>query len=149
MRKYLLKFRYFLYKRKFKNIGDRVMFWGRGIIVRGKRVSIGNHSTLNNYVILNSENEDINLGNNVTLSDFTYITTMGLDPEKFFENKKIHTEKSVKIGNNVWIGARSIILQGVTISDNVIVAAGSVVTKDVPSNVVVAGIPAKVIKAVN
>lgn len=53
----------------------------------------------------------------------------------------------IKIGDHVWIGMRSIILKGVTIGDNVVIAAGSVVTKDVPSNTLVAGIPAKVIKS--
>ena len=53
----------------------------------------------------------------------------------------------IKIGNNVFIGMRSIILPGVTIGDNVIVGAGSIVTKDIPSNSVVAGVPARVIKS--
>lgn len=54
--------------------------------------------------------------------------------------------RKVKIGNKVWIGARSIILKGVTIGDGSIVAAGSIVTRDVPSKVIVAGSPAKVIR---
>lgn len=52
----------------------------------------------------------------------------------------------VKIGNNVWIGGKAIICPGVTIGDNVVVAAGAVVVKDVPSNVVVGGNPAKIIR---
>jgi len=52
----------------------------------------------------------------------------------------------IKIGNHVWIGMRSMILKGVTIGDNSIIAAGSVVTKDVPNNCLVAGNPAKIIK---
>ena len=54
----------------------------------------------------------------------------------------------VKIGNNVWIGAHATILAGVTIGDNAVVAAGAVVTKDVPVNVVVGGVPAKIIKTI-
>lgn len=54
----------------------------------------------------------------------------------------------VNIGDNVWIGGRSIINPGVTIGDNVVVASGSVVTKDVPSNVLVGGNPAKIIKSI-
>ena len=52
----------------------------------------------------------------------------------------------VHIGNTVWIGGNCTILPGVTIGDNAVVAAGSVVTKDVPANAVVAGNPARVIK---
>ena len=53
---------------------------------------------------------------------------------------------NTKIGNRCFIGVRSIILPGVTIGDEVIVGAGSVVTKDIPSNCIVAGNPAKIIK---
>lgn len=55
-------------------------------------------------------------------------------------------EKDIKIGNDVWIGANSVIVSGVNINDGAIVAAGAVVTKDVPQNAIVAGVPAKVIK---
>lgn len=55
-------------------------------------------------------------------------------------------EADTKIGSNCFIGTRSIILPGITIGDEVIVAAGSVVTKDVPNNCIVAGNPAKIIR---
>lgn len=55
----------------------------------------------------------------------------------------------VKIGDNVWIGGKAIICPGVTIGDNVTIGAGAVVVKDVPSNVVVAGNPAKIIRDMN
>lgn len=51
-------------------------------------------------------------------------------------------------GKNVWVGSNSTILQGVTIGDNAVVGAGAVVTKDVPANVVVGGVPAKIIKKI-
>lgn len=53
------------------------------------------------------------------------------------------------IGDNVWIGGSAVILPGVKIGDNSVVAGGAVVTKDVPSNVVVGGNPAKIIKEIN
>lgn len=61
-------------------------------------------------------------------------------PEGFQENKPI------TIGNNVWIGTRVIIMDGVTIGDNSIIASGAIVTKDVPPYSIVGGVPAKVIK---
>lgn len=50
------------------------------------------------------------------------------------------------LGRNVWVGAHATILPGVTIGDNSVVAAGAVVTKDVPANCVAAGVPASVVK---
>lgn len=62
------------------------------------------------------------------------------------ENGIHEKEKEVIIGNHVWIGTRAIIMKGVHIGDGAIVAAGAVVTKDVPANSIVAGVPARVIK---
>lgn len=56
--------------------------------------------------------------------------------------------KPVNIGNDVWIGGHSTICPGVTIGSGVVVAAGSVVTKNIPDNVVVGGVPAKIIKKI-
>jgi maltose O-acetyltransferase len=60
----------------------------------------------------------------------------------------IETAKPVILGYNVWIGGAAVILPGVTIGDNAVIGAGSVVTKDVPANVVVAGNPAKAIRQI-
>ena len=56
--------------------------------------------------------------------------------------------KPIHIGKKVWLGANVTVLQGVTIGENAIVAAGAVVTKDVPANAIVGGVPAKVIKMI-
>lgn len=56
--------------------------------------------------------------------------------------------KPIKVGTNAWIGANATILPGVTIGENAVVAAGAIVTKDVPASTVVAGVPAKVIKKI-
>ena len=57
--------------------------------------------------------------------------------------------KPVLIKKNAWIGAKATILPGVTVGENAVVAAGAVVTKDVPANTVVAGMPAKIIKKID
>lgn len=87
--------------------------------------------------------EKIEIGENVAISHD--VTIMDSDAhEGLWEGYE--KTKPIKIGNHVWIGTRVTILKGVTIGDNAIIAAGSVVTKDVPNNTIVAGVPAKVIK---
>ena len=67
---------------------------------------------------------------------------------KFEDFKYLDAEKriSIVIGNDVWIGARATILEGVTIGDGAVVAAGAIVTKDVPPYAIVAGVPAKILR---
>lgn len=80
------------------------------------------------------------LGMNVTIASLNH----GLD----LETRNTTYPSPVIIGDNVWIGSNATILPGVTIGNNSIVAAGAVVTKDVPENTVVAGVPAKVMKQI-
>lgn len=74
-------------------------------------------------------------------SGFTYV-----DHSEFEEFRFADEKYSVVIGNDVWIGKRAMILEGVTIGDGAIVAAGAVVVKDVPPYAIVGGVPAQVIK---
>ena len=78
---------------------------------------------------------------------YSYIDSAG-NFDKNIEYTFTNYQKPVKIGDRCWIGANSIILPGVTNGNNVIVGAGSVVTKDIPSNVVVVGSPAKIIREI-
>lgn len=75
-----------------------------------------------------------------------YTATHPLNPIERNSGKEY--AKPITIGNNVWIGGSAVINPGVTIGDNAVIASGSVVTKDVPDNVVVGGNPAKVIKQI-
>jgi acetyltransferase-like isoleucine patch superfamily enzyme len=81
------------------------------------------------------------IGMNVTIATLNH----GLS----IETRNITYSSPVIIGKNVWIGSNATILPGVTIGENSVVAAGAVVTKDVPKNTVVAGVPAKVVKEIN
>ena len=75
-----------------------------------------------------------------------YTATHPLDAAE--RTSGVEFAKPVKIGDNVWIGGRSVINPGVTIGNNVVVASGSVVVKDIPDNVLVGGCPAKIIKKI-
>jgi acetyltransferase-like isoleucine patch superfamily enzyme len=80
------------------------------------------------------------IGMNVTIATLNH----GLS----LETRNITYPSPVRIGENVWIGSNATILPGITVGDNSVIAAGAVVTKDVPKNSVVAGVPAKVIKEI-
>lgn len=86
---------------------------------------------------------NIEIGDNVAISHD--VTIMDSDAHEGLWNGYVKT-LPVKIGNHVWIGTRATILKGVNIGDNSIIAAGSVVTKDVPSNCLAAGVPAKIVR---
>lgn len=87
--------------------------------------------------------KEINIGDNVFISEG--VTIRDSDGHEILDG--IHRKtKPINIGNNVWIGLNTTVLKGVTIGDGAIIAAGSVVTKDVPPGTLVGGVPAKVIK---
>ncbi|HTB80539.1 MAG TPA: DapH/DapD/GlmU-related protein [Opitutaceae bacterium] len=67
-------------------------------------------------------------------------------PETRRRSPGFERDADVSIGENVWVGARSIILKGVTIGDNAVIGAGSLVTRSVPPNTLAVGNPARVVK---
>lgn len=112
----------------------------------GKNLKIGKNVFINiDCVFLDLGG--ITIEDNVLIAPKVSLLTEGhpLDPE----NRLGLVAKPIHIKKNAWIGAGSTILQGVTIGENAVVAAGSVVSKNVPDNTVVGGIPAKIIKAID
>lgn len=88
----------------------------------------------------------IEIGNKVTITSGVVLLTHDGSTWLFNDNKgRRFLYKKIIIGNNVFIGTNSILMPGVLVEDNVIIAAGSVVTKSVPSGVIIAGNPAKII----
>lgn len=88
----------------------------------------------------------VRIGDNCMLGPGVHIYTATHPIDATLRTRGIEYGIPVSIGNNVWIGGRAIINPGVTLGDNVVVASGSVVVKDVPANCVVAGNPARIIK---
>lgn len=90
----------------------------------------------------------VTFGDDVMLAPGVLISTAThpLDPIK--RQKGIETARPIAIGNNVWIGMGAKILEGITIGDNAVIAAGAVVNKNVQANTVVAGVPARVIRVI-
>jgi len=112
-------------------------------------INYGKHTKIGKNVFINFNCTFLDLGG-ITIEDDVLI---GPNVSILSEGHPVSPEsrhslvpKSIHIKKNVWIGAGATILQGVTIGENAIVAAGAVVSKDVPDNVIVGGIPAKFIK---
>lgn len=131
-------------------IGNVVSIWSnisktRLSAHRGGILEIGNNNFLNGIFI--SASEKIVIGNNCKFGPLTMI----MDSD--FHDIKDHTKDGAKSGivieDDVWIGARVTILKGVKVGRGAVVAVGSVVTKDVPENAIVAGVPAKVVRIID
>lgn len=132
-----------------KSVGNNFICDQNVIIFNGQNVEIGENVVLNWGVLIQScEGAKILIGNNVTISYDVKILTGNLTYDSI-KSEYIHSHRnsSVSVGNNVWIGSNSIILPGVQIADNIVIAAGSLVNKSLTeSNHLYAGIPAKKIK---
>ena len=136
------------------------VYAGCSFAVKGRgRCTIGDYTLLNGAMIMCEEK--ITIGNycliswNVGIADSDFHPLdpeqrkkdcMVLNPFTMTKPRPPIPTRPVHIGNNVWIGMGAIILKGVTIGDNSVVGAGAVVTQNVPTNVVIAGNPARVVK---
>lgn len=131
-------------------------------------IDIGNSSIICDYVHMATHNGQIKIGNNTAINHFCEIQGTGgliigdnvaVGPHvsifpfshRFQKRDELIAKqgkdiKGIKIGNDVWIGANSVILDGVTIGDGVVIGAGAVVNSDLPNYSIAVGVPAKVIK---
>lgn len=111
----------------------------------GKYLTVGARTFINyNFTALDvapiTIGDDVQIGPNVQLLTPTH----PVEPQP--RRDKLEAAKPIVIGDNVWIGGGAIVLPGITVGANSVIGAGAVVTRDVPSNVVVVGNPARVVK---
>lgn len=111
----------------------------------GKNIALGKNVFINACCCFQDQG-GITIGDGTLIGHGVVLATInhGFSPQERGDNYP----SPISIGKNVWIGSHATILPGVTIGDGAIVAAGAVVTRDVPGNVIVGGVPARVLKAV-
>ena len=125
---------------------------GKGCVVRGGlQIQEGFNLILGDNVFVNAgccfdSSAAIQIGNNVQISYQVTLITGGHEIGTHANRAGTHAPASIAIGDGVWIGARSIVLPGVTIGAGAVVGAGSLVTRDVAADSVVAGVPAKLVR---
>lgn len=114
----------------------------------GHNIEVGENFFANhNCVIL--DGAKVKFGDNVFIAPNCGFYTAGHPADVTLRNKGLEYAYPITVGNNVWIGAQVAVLPGVTIGDNSIIGAGSVVTKDIPPNVIAVGNPCRVLKPIS
>ena len=134
-------------------IFGKIICWGNGHISIGEWVKIGFRSTINCVDRIEIGNYTA-IADDVTIVDHNFHPINPSDRKYMRQTKHGSIERSplfaahspIKIGENVWIGSNVRICKGVTIGDNSVIGANSIVTKDIPSNCVAVGNPARVVK---
>ncbi len=144
-------------------IGDNTTIYGNSVLGCWTKyceqdfpkasITIGNHCNIGEYNHITACNK-ITIGNGLLTGRYVIISDNnhgGLSEEEAKIQpafRELKSKGEVVIGNNVWLGDKVSVLAGVHIGNNVIVAANAVVTKDVPDNSIVAGVPARVVKQI-
>ena len=101
-----------------------------------------------NFGLTLVDDGDIYVGDNVMFGPHVTLATAGHPVLPELREKGMQFNQPIRIGRNVWIGAGAIVLPGVTIGDGTVVGAGSVVTKDLPENVVAVGNPCRILREI-
>ena len=143
-----LKKREAMLKEMFAEIGDGCYIeppfhanWG------GRHVHFGNHVYANFNLTL-IDDTHIYIGSHTMIGPGVIIATAGHPVLPVLREQEYQYNAPIHIGSNCWLGAGVIVLPGVTIGDNTVIGAGSVVTKDIPSDVVAVGAPCRVMRPI-
>jgi len=128
-----------LLKMLVKDMGHGVRVYSWPDVYYPDRVSIGNDVTLNPGILIEARG-GVRIGNNVRISPFVVLETSYLE---FHHKEREHACAEIVIEDDVWIATRATILSGVTVGKGSVIAAGAVVTKNVPPGHVAKGVPAR------
>lgn len=134
-------------KKLFRKTGENILIESNFECDYGYNISIGENFYMNhNGVIL--DGAKVEFGDNVFIGPNCGFYTAGHPIDIELRNKGLEYAYPIKVGNNVWFGGNVVVLPGITIGDNVTIGAGSIVTKDIPSNVIAHGNPCRVIREI-
>lgn len=123
-------------------VGNRTKLRAHGGFIRiGSKTVLGEEITFSTYEEISIGRECV-IADRVMFIDFDHIVA---DPEQAIRKQGLYS-KPVRVGNNVWIGYGACILRGVTVGDGAVIGTNAVVTKDVPPNAIVGGVPARVLR---
>lgn len=129
-----------------KEVDDSFLLLPPFYVDFGRNITVGKNVTIQQLCTF-FDRGGITIGDNVFIGPKVNLITLNHDLSP--DNRSATYCKEIVIEDNVWIGINSTILSGVTIGKNAVIAAGSVVTKDVPANMIVGGNPARIIKEVS
>lgn len=142
-----VKIRYILYKFLMIKIGHRCNILDSVYISNPENISLGNRVSIHQFCYFDALNE-IEIGNDVAIGSHVKIITsehIFSDNDILIKDQGIKSEK-ITINDNVWLGTGVTILKGITIGKNSIIGAQSLVNKDIPADVIAAGVPCKIIR---
>lgn len=145
-RKLVLWFRRVYWRASLGTLGRKCRIYPRVIIHAPKLVKLGDQVSIAEFVHIWGGG-GVTIGSRVMIASHSAITsqTHGVD----MTTRRDNISSPVFIGDDVWIGSGAIILPGVTIGHNSVIAAGSVVTRDIAANSLAMGVPAKVVSLIN
>jgi maltose O-acetyltransferase len=139
------------WKARLAHMGSSSQIYPTVQIYLPRMLSVGRGAVINDYVHIWAGG-GVEIGDYTLIAAHTVITSQTHDVSAL-QHGELYCEtvvfEPVSIGRNVWIGSNVTILPGVTIGDNSIVAAGAVVTRDVPTNSLVAGVPARLLRSLD
>ena len=142
-----LKERSQILQKLFKRLGENTLIEQPFFCDYGYNIELGENFYSNHNLIILDTNK-VKFGDNVFIGPNCGFYAAGHPVDVEQRNKGLEYAKPIEIGNNVWIGGNVVVLPGIKIGDNTVIGAGSVVTKNIPSNVIAVGNPCKVIKEI-
>lgn len=134
-------------KKLFKNCGEKTYMEPPFYTDYGCNTEVGDNFYAN-YECIILDIANVKIGNNVMFGPRVGLYTAGHPIDAIVRNESFEYGKPITIGNDVWVGGNVVVNPGVTIGSNVVIGSGSIVTKDIPDNVIAVGNPCKVLREI-